>query len=58
MRVIDWSCCNNLELRNNGLIRFRKIPLNPPFQKGEALLLPFVKGGWEGFNGVFQKAKL
>jgi hypothetical protein len=26
-----------------------KIPLNPPFQKGEGLLLPFAKGGREGF---------
>jgi len=27
-----------------------KIPLNPPFSKGEVFLLPFVKGGGEGFK--------
>ena len=25
------------------------IPLNPPFSKGETILLPLLKGGWEGF---------
>jgi len=26
-----------------------KIPLNPPFSKGETRLLPFIKGDIEGF---------
>jgi hypothetical protein len=27
-----------------------EIPFNPPFPKGEAILLPLEKGGREGFN--------
>ncbi len=30
--------------------RTMKIPLNPPFSKGEVFLLPFVKGGGDGFK--------
>jgi hypothetical protein len=26
-----------------------EIPLNPPFSKGETILLPLLKGGGEGF---------
>jgi hypothetical protein len=26
-----------------------QIPLDPPFSKGEEILLPLEKGGWEGF---------
>jgi hypothetical protein len=37
-----------------GFIR-AKIPLNPPFPKGEVFLLPLKKGGREGFNNTFSK---
>jgi hypothetical protein len=31
-----------------------KIPLSPPFPKGEGFYLPFAKGGGEGFKkGIF-----
>jgi len=33
-----------------------KIPLNPPFPKGEMFCLPLAKGGREGFYERFFKA--
>jgi len=33
-----------------------KIPLNPPFSKGEVFLLPLKKGGREGFMNTFSNS--
>jgi hypothetical protein len=35
-----------------------KIPLHPPFPKGDFLCLPLAKGGGEGFYKHFQTAKV
>jgi hypothetical protein len=44
-----------LKKKSNQDIEISKIPLNPPFSKGEAFLLPLAKGGGEGFYEAFFK---
>jgi len=35
-----------------------KIPLNPPFSKGESRFPPLEKGGKGGFGRVFKNARV